>query len=78
MRSLVDAWGDEGPDVAGERALAESARELDALYRAHIRREEDELFPAARTSLTPEILAVMAQEMADRRGGGSGGGRRNH
>lgn len=67
LRSLVDGWGDEGPDAAGERQVVVLARQLSDVYRAHIKREEDELFPAARAVLAPQVLAAMGQEMMDRR-----------
>ncbi len=41
--------------------------ELADVYRAHIRTEEDELFPEARAALAPEAVAEMAAEMETRR-----------
>jgi hemerythrin-like domain-containing protein len=43
---------------------------LATIYRAHIAREEAELFPRARAALDPETAAAVAAEMSARRGGG--------
>jgi len=42
--------------------------ELVAAYATHIKEEEEQLFPAARTLLAPADLAAMAAEMDARRG----------
>jgi hemerythrin-like domain-containing protein len=61
---------------AVERALsAESdpkrrvdlAKRLDALYRAHITREEEELFPRVKRLVDPGALEEMGREMMERR-----------
>lgn len=67
LRALVDAWGDEGPDVAAEQRLPALAGRLGDAYRAHIDREERELFPAARAALTVEIQQAIGSEMIARR-----------
>jgi len=52
-------------DAARARALVD---ELTAVYATHIREEETELFPGARTVLLPEELAAICTEMDARRG----------
>ena len=37
------------------------------VYRAHMAREESELFPAARAALPPDVLEALAAEMLGRR-----------
>ncbi len=49
-------------------ALGKAARALFRSYAAHVRAEEDELFPAARAALPASDLAEMLEEMAGRRG----------
>lgn len=64
---LVGNWSDEGPEVADETRAAEIARNLVALYRAHIEREEKDLFPIAQKLLAPAVIADLGQQMMDRR-----------
>ena len=67
LGDLVNSWGDEGPEVADEKRVAELAGKLGALYRVHIEREEKELFPAARRLLAPAVIEAMGLQMMDRR-----------
>jgi hemerythrin-like domain-containing protein len=61
----------------GAHAVGPAVERFCSLYRAHIEREEKELFPAARAALDDGAKREMAKEMEDRRGGGGGGrGRR--
>lgn len=55
--------------------LATTAKRIGDEYRAHIRHEEDDLFPAAERLLDPETRAEIGREMIARRGGGGGHGR---
>ena len=71
LAALVDAFpSDVGPERADEVRLAALARRLSEIYRAHIDREERELFPAARRALDAATCAAMADEMQARRGQG--------
>ncbi len=70
LQSLADAPG--ALDAARVSAVA---RSLADTYRAHIAREENELFPAARAALSSEVLLEMAREMSNRRGDRGRGGR---
>lgn len=45
-----------------------------AIYKEHIRNEEDLVYPEARRSLDAEQLSAMSQDMVRRRGGYSEGG----
>ncbi len=53
-------------------AIGRSVRALFRSYAAHVRAEEDELFPAARAALEAGELAEMLEEMSGRRGRGPG------
>ncbi len=71
-RAQAELW-DEVTRLLGAAALdavalGKVARALFRSYAAHVRAEEDELFPAARAALTPSDLAEMLEEMAERRG----------
>lgn len=68
LSALVAAFEGRRPDLAEAQRLTAIADRLGVLYRAHIAREEQELFPAARKVLAPEVLAEMGDEMVDRRG----------
>lgn len=72
LRGLVAEWGDAGPDAASEARLPGVVATLATIYRTHIRREEKELFPAARTALPATVIAEMGMEMQSRRGSGGG------
>ena len=48
--------------------LQASLADLSALYREHIRIEEDHVFPFARTALSRDVLEKIGQDMASRRG----------
>jgi hemerythrin-like domain-containing protein len=67
--AVVDAWGDDGPDLATEARLPALARHLAEVYRAHIAREERELFPAARAALPAQVIEDIGKEMLERRPG---------
>lgn len=62
LRTLMAA---PSPD---EARLRDVVTRLDAAYRAHIRIEERELFPAAKAALDADDLGGMASEMESRRG----------
>lgn len=69
VAALVRAFPtDVGPERADEVRLAALARRLSEVYRAHIEREEKELFPAARRVLDAAACEEMATEMEARRG----------
>ncbi len=69
IAALVGAFPtDVGPERADEARLAALARRLSDVYRAHIDREEKELFPAARRALDAAACEEMAEEMEARRG----------
>lgn len=71
LAALVRSFpADYGPERADEARLAALARRLSDVYRAHIDREERELFPAARRALDAVTCAAIADEMEARRGGG--------
>lgn len=53
------------PEITSLRAALE---ELSALYREHIRVEEEEVFPLARRALSPSELDRIGRQMAERRG----------
>lgn len=63
LRSALAQVDTGGPAL--DTALVE---EFTALYRAHIEREEREIFPRARQLLGPAEMAALAQGMAQRRG----------
>lgn len=61
----------EGRLTAAEaEALRDTVGRLAAMYREHIRMEEEVVFPAAVRMLAPEDKAAMAREMAGRRRAG--------
>ena len=68
--ALCAALGDAPTKQAAldAAALGKAARALFRSYAAHVRAEEEELFPAARAALSPSDLAQMTEEMAGRRG----------
>lgn len=71
LAALVDSFpSDVGPELADEARLTALAHRLSEVYRAHIEREERELFPAARRALDAGACAEIAEEMEARRGGG--------
>lgn len=51
-----------------EKAIQVAALALQAAYARHIRAEEQQLFPAARTALDDDARAAMLDEMQARRG----------
>ena len=68
LRRVVESWDpEEGPSAADEARLPALTRRLVDLYRAHIEREERELFPAARAALPPDAADEMGREMIARR-----------
>jgi iron-sulfur cluster repair protein YtfE (RIC family) len=75
LRGIVDGWGGEVPARAAAERVLELGRRLREVYAAHIRREEQELFPRARALLGAEVIAEMGREMMVRRPD-RGGGRR--
>jgi hemerythrin-like domain-containing protein len=73
VQSLMHTWLTFGG--LGARATADLCRALDALatlYRRHVAYEDNELYPLARTVLTPSAIATIGAEMAARRGLGEG------
>jgi hemerythrin-like domain-containing protein len=48
--------------------LGPCADAIATAYRAHLREEEDTLFPRARAELPPDLLDAIAREMEERRG----------
>ena len=77
-RAQADLWAEMARLLAASEldaaALAARVRALFRSYAAHVRAEEDELFPAARAALDAAELAGMLEEMAARRGRGGGQG----
>jgi hypothetical protein len=67
----VPLWSELGhhPDRQGRLAVAldEGAARLIALFDLHLEKEERLLFPAARRSFTPEMIASLGEEMKARR-----------
>jgi hemerythrin-like domain-containing protein len=53
---------------AEQAELEQAAGELESLYHAHIRAEEEEVFPAARRLLEAEAVAAVGAELKTRRG----------
>jgi hemerythrin-like domain-containing protein len=68
LLDMVQGWDDAGPSAREERELPAIVRRLADVYRAHIRREEHELFPAARRALPAGAAVEMGREMQARRG----------
>jgi pyridoxamine 5'-phosphate oxidase len=66
LRDVVERLPDDPAGLAGE--LGEHARALAEAYRAHMKREEDVLFPIAR-GLDEKELRAIGIEMRLRRGG---------
>jgi hemerythrin-like domain-containing protein len=60
----------EKAQAAGGAGVRLAVQGFASLYRAHIAREETELFPAARAALDEPTQHAIATEMTDRRGGG--------
>jgi hypothetical protein len=68
LRDLVEGWDpDTGPSAADEVRLPALARRLAEVYRAHVAREQRELFPAARAALPAGAAVEMGREMIARR-----------
>jgi hemerythrin-like domain-containing protein len=69
---LVPSWAAvrDTPERHAELAhrLTVQGRRLLALVEDHLTLEEQQLFPLIRSRLTPETLAVLGQEILDRRG----------
>ena len=65
--SLVRSWDGEVPNREDARKLKSMAEKLRGFYLAHIKLEEEELFPKARRALAPELIREMGLEMMDRR-----------
>jgi hypothetical protein len=63
----VCASATTGPGRSGDPGPDEHLAALDGLYRAHIRVEDDEVFPAAGRALPSAELAAVGREMAARR-----------
>jgi hemerythrin-like domain-containing protein len=61
-------WIAEGLEDPEKSRFLAIAREMEALYRHHIRIEDEELFPAAEKALPPAECAAIGAEMARRRG----------
>lgn len=69
VERLGRRWLDRGRLSAAEGAqLLATVQGLAALYREHIRVEDEVLYPLAAQRLTPEALAAVGEEMAARRG----------
>jgi hemerythrin-like domain-containing protein len=65
---LTRRWLAQGALSPGDTtSLLDHLTALDTLYRAHIKIEDEELFPAAGRILTPEDLEAIGREMAARR-----------
>jgi hemerythrin-like domain-containing protein len=65
---LARCWLSQGALSPGDAAsLLEHVSALETLYRAHIKIEEEELFPAAGRILTAAELEAIGREMAARR-----------
>jgi hemerythrin-like domain-containing protein len=73
-RAMASAWADVEPRLAAlaearEAALPRAlAERFDALYGAHIAREEEDLLPLARRLLDAAALERLGEAMAARRG----------
>jgi len=67
LRATLDAWS--RPDAVGrvDASLREQAAAFDCLYAAHLRTEEEVVFPAARSRIDAARLASMSAEMLHRR-----------
>jgi hemerythrin-like domain-containing protein len=62
-------WIKQGTlDASRAAALQAALAELSALYREHIRIEEEHVFPSARRTLSREVLERIGRDMAARRG----------
>lgn len=68
IAAMVREWDEGGPTAREEAELPGLVARLGAVYRAHIAREERELFPAARAALGPSVAEEMGREMLARRG----------
>ena len=72
MTRLVQACDEVARDLARHAALApvigDAARELEAHFVAHLRREEEIIFPAMRRLLQPADDAAIVRELRARRG----------
>ena len=68
VNTLVRHWLENDRLEPGDAAaLFEHLTRLQALYRAHIAVEDNDLFPAAARSLDPAALQAIGEEMAARR-----------
>ena len=67
LLSLAHSVPQTGPDDGYAARLQATAKRFAQLYRAHIRREEDELFPAAARALDAKTIGDLAREMSERR-----------
>lgn len=61
-------WIAEGLDDSEKSRFRTIAREMEVIYRHHIRIEDDEVFPAAERALPKADWAEIGAEMARRRG----------
>lgn len=69
VERLGQIWLKDGVLDTDDRALmAQNLASLKELYEAHLELEDTKLFPLAAGVLSPEHLAQMGDEMADRRG----------
>ncbi len=69
VNGLVHRWlQDDGLAAPEAAALRQHLAALQALYRAHIAVEDDEVFPVAARVLDERTLQQIGQEMAERRG----------
>jgi len=66
-RALLRALADGGQDAFSAQDEAVLAR-FAGVYGAHIRTEEDVVYPAARALLAPAVVQAMGVEMRRRRG----------
>jgi hypothetical protein len=71
LADMVPVWAELMADPARQAALAArldaGAARIAALFATHLEKEERVLFPAAKASFTPEMLAGLRDEMRGRR-----------
>lgn len=68
VEKLYLAWINAGQlNYTDERQLVQDTQELDHLYKAHIKVEEEVVFPEAASVLDRESVATMGQEFRARR-----------
>ena len=68
VETLYNAWAEGHPLSAhDEERLRAATQRLQRLYEAHIRVEENTVFPRAAEALNPETIAAMGEEFRARR-----------